>query len=44
MATTYTHTTFAEAKDRLASLLNDESKIFWLDEELGLYIKEALRF
>jgi hypothetical protein len=44
MATTYTHTTFAEAKDRLASLLNDESKIFWLDEELGLYIIEALRF
>lgn len=44
MATTYTHTTFAEAKDRLASLLNDPVKIFWLDDELGRYIIEALRF
>jgi hypothetical protein len=44
MATTYNQTTFLEAKDRLASLLNDESKVFWTDTELGLYIIEALRF
>lgn len=44
MATTYTHTTFAQAKARLASLLNDPSMIFWTDTELGLYIIEALRF
>jgi len=42
--TTYTHTTFAQAKARLASLLNDEQMIFWIDDELGRYIIEALRF
>jgi hypothetical protein len=40
----YTHTTFAQAKTRLATLLGDSNKVFYLDEELGLYIKEALRF
>ena len=44
MATTYSQTTFADAKDRLASLLNDEQKVFWTDTELGLYIIEALRY
>lgn len=39
----YTHTTFAEAKDALAGLLGDSSKVFYTDTELGLYIKEALR-
>lgn len=41
--TTYTHTTFAQAKAQLAELLGDSSKVFWTDTELGLYIKEALR-
>lgn len=40
----YTHTTFLQAKDRLASLLGDSGKVFYTDTELGLYIKEALRF
>lgn len=44
MATTYTHTTFAQAKQRLASLLGDTGMVFYTDTELGLYIKEALRF
>lgn len=44
MATNYTHTTFADAKTRLASLLNDTGKVFWTDDELGSYIIEALRF
>jgi hypothetical protein len=42
--TTYQHTTFAQAKARLASLLGDASKVFYVDEELGFYIREALRF
>jgi len=44
MATTYTHTTFAQAKQRLAQLLGDSGKVFWVDHELGLYIIEALRW
>lgn len=44
MALTYSQITFAEAKTQLASLLNDESKVFWTDTELGLYLIEALRF
>lgn len=44
MATTYTHTTFAQAKDRLATLLGDPTKTFYVDDELGRYIKEALRW
>ena len=41
---TYTHTTFAQAKDRLAALLGDPSKTFYTDFELGRYLIEALRF
>lgn len=41
---TYAHTTFAQFKDRLASLLGDPLKVFFLDAELGLYLKEALRW
>lgn len=40
---TYTHTTFAQAKTQLAELLGDSGKVFWTDTELGLYIKEVLR-
>lgn len=40
----YTHTTFAKAKNNLAQLLGDPGKVFYTDSELGLYIKEALRF
>lgn len=42
--TTYTHTTFLQAKDRLAQLLGDPNKVFWTDRELGIYIVEALRW
>lgn len=41
--TTYAYVTFAQAKDRLASLLGDPAKVFWSDTELGLYLIEALR-
>ena len=44
MATTYTHTTFATAKDRLAELLGDSAQNFWGNAELGAYIIEALRW
>lgn len=44
MPTTYTHTTFAAAKERLAQLLGDPDKVFWTDFELGTYIIEALRW
>lgn len=44
MPTTYNHTTFAQAKARLASLLGDSAKVFYVDQELGFYIREALRF
>lgn len=40
----YTHTTFEEAKNRLASLLGDPTKVFYTDSELGVYLQEALRF
>lgn len=40
----YTHTTFGQAKARLAGLLGDPTKTFYTDEELGRYIAEALRF
>lgn len=43
MATQWTHTTFAQAKSRLAAELGDPSKVFFTDTELGLYIVEALR-
>lgn len=44
MPTTYTHTTFAAAKTRLAQILGDPDKVFWTDFELGLYLTEALRW
>jgi hypothetical protein len=40
----YTHTTFAQAKQRLANELGDPGKVFWVDNELGRYIIEALRW
>lgn len=40
----YTHTTFGEMKARLAELLGDPQKIFYVDIELGRYIIEALRW
>lgn len=43
MATQWTHTTFAQARNRLAAELGDPSKVFFTDTELGLYIIEALR-
>jgi len=39
----YTAPTFAEAKTALASRLNDPDKVHWIDDELGVYIVEALR-
>lgn len=39
----YSWLTFAQAKTALANRLGDTSKIYWLDDELGRYIKEALR-
>jgi hypothetical protein len=38
----YTHTSFAQAKAQLAARLHDSSMVFYLDAELGGYIKEAL--
>lgn len=43
MPTTYSHTTFAQAKTQLSYRLHDSSKVYWSDTELGLYIIEALR-
>lgn len=40
----YNHTTFAQAKQRLANDLGDPGKVFFLDHELGRYIIEALRW
>lgn len=40
----YTHTTFAQAKQRLANELGDTNKVFFTDAELGRYIIEALRW
>lgn len=40
----YQHTTFAQAKQRLANELGDPGKVFFLDHELGRYIIEALRW
>jgi hypothetical protein len=39
----YSHTTFAQLKTQLAGRLGDPGKTFWTDDELGLYIQEALR-
>lgn len=40
---TYSQTTFAQAKTRLAALLGDGGKVFYTDAELGRYLIEALR-
>jgi hypothetical protein len=40
----YNHTTFAQAKQRLANDLGDPGKVFFTDTELGRYIIEALRW
>lgn len=39
----YANITFAQAKAQLAQLLQDAANVFWTDEELGVYIVEALR-
>lgn len=39
----YTAPTFAQAKAALASRLNDTGMVHWTDEELGVYLVEALR-
>lgn len=39
----YEHITFADAKTLLAQRLEDSSKVFWVDAELGAAIVEALR-
>lgn len=39
----FTQPTFIQAKDALASRLNDLNKIHWVDDELGLYIRESVR-
>lgn len=39
----YTYINFAQCKSQLASRLGDANKVFWTDEELGIYITEALR-
>jgi hypothetical protein len=38
----YTHTTWATLKDQLAARLHDPTKTFWLDQELSMYLSEAL--
>ena len=40
----YTHTTFAQAKQRLANELGDSGKVYFVDAELGRYLIEALRW
>jgi hypothetical protein len=39
----YTHTTYGDLKTQLSLRLDDPSKIFWVDAELGIYVTEALR-
>lgn len=39
----YTHTTQAQAKTQLAARLGDPNKVFWFDNELEVYLHEALR-
>lgn len=41
--TTYSHLTFAQLKTLLALRLSDSTNIYWADNELGIYLKEALR-
>jgi len=39
----YGYLTFGQAKIQLAARLNDPTKVFWQDAELGIYLTEALR-
>src|SRR5262249_48162567 len=39
----YTHTTFGQLKAQLANRLSDVSNIFWVNEELDILLREALR-
>ncbi len=39
----YSYLTFAQAKAQLAEIVGDPANVFWKDDELGIYIKEALR-
>lgn len=39
----YSYITFGDAKNVLAARINDPSKTFWTDAELGAYLIEALR-
>ena len=39
----YNWLTFSQLKSALATRLSDPSKIFWIDSELGSYLKESLR-
>lgn len=43
MASPYSHTTWADLKTALSLRLHDPSKLYWVDAELGIYLKEALR-
>ena len=43
MAYPYTALTFAAAKQQLANRLDDPSKVFWSDAELGVYLIESLQ-
>lgn len=39
----YTYKTLAQAKTDLASRLNDSGKVYWIDAELELYLRESLQ-
>lgn len=39
----YTYITFLQARAQLAKRLNDPSKLFWADAELGRYLIESIR-
>lgn len=39
----YSHVTFQQFKNSLALRLGDSNKVFWTDDELGVYIVDALR-
>ena len=39
----YSHTSMGQLKTELSLRLYDANKIFFVDQELGLYIQEALR-
>ena len=39
----YTHTSYGDLKTQLSLRLDDPSKIFWVDAELGIYLTEAIR-